>query len=568
MKKIIPQFARIALVGLSTIVLSFSSASAADGTWIGGSGSNYSTAANWSPSGQPSGSDIATFNSAAGTLTFTTGTTTGSQVWVDNGVVTWDIGAGNSLTMGAAESVKLGSTSAGQSTLNVVSGAVNTLGNLRVGRDVFPGTTRTAATSNSTLSISGTGTELNYRGTAYVGGFDGQGTISVTDGALFFATRTNAGGAGLPLNSAVSIQNSNSVGGPVSGLNVSGAGSVADLGGSISDGFGFGLSLFEGPVAKGNGPAVTVTDGGYLHTLSIMVGCSAGILQDESTILVDGAGSKLRFERATTGNVADQNASVIAPSAAGRLTVQNSGLVEAANNLQITGIGTGTARKGTLEIIGADSLYVAVSSDSTRRNVTLGTSAGQGNVATLRLADGGTLDLSNGGTVSNGTLLLVSNNSRIIGSGGNISANIDSAGILAMGDAAGQVGALTLTGDYTAQSAATHLFELGGTGLSSFDRMVASGQLTLDGAMTVTFINSFSAGLGDSFALLTGAGVTGTFSSVALPTLSGGLSWNEDYTNGYAINVVPEPTGLVMILGGCIALMLGSRRVSASRRNS
>jgi hypothetical protein len=77
--------------------------------------------------------------------------------------------------------------------------------------------------------------------------------------------------------------------------------------------------------------------------------------------------------------------------------------------------------------------------------------------------------------------------------------------------------------------------ELGGTSRGSqYDAIIASGSLGLDGALQVALIDGFSPALGNSFDLLDWAIVSGTFDTLQLPTLTGGLSWDTSqlYTAG------------------------------------
>jgi hypothetical protein len=71
------------------------------------------------------------------------------------------------------------------------------------------------------------------------------------------------------------------------------------------------------------------------------------------------------------------------------------------------------------------------------------------------------------------------------------------------------------------------IMELGGTSAGSgFDQILASGAVSLDGALIMLLVNGFVPQLGDSFNLLDWGSVVGTFSSLQLPALAGNLSWN------------------------------------------
>jgi hypothetical protein len=73
--------------------------------------------------------------------------------------------------------------------------------------------------------------------------------------------------------------------------------------------------------------------------------------------------------------------------------------------------------------------------------------------------------------------------------------------------------------------------ELGGTTAGSeHDHIVASGNLSLDGALDVSFIEGFVPDAGQSFEILSAAAANGTFASATLPVLPGALAWNINYT--------------------------------------
>lgn len=77
--------------------------------------------------------------------------------------------------------------------------------------------------------------------------------------------------------------------------------------------------------------------------------------------------------------------------------------------------------------------------------------------------------------------------------------------------------------------------ELGGlTAGSQYDQVTVAGSLALDGTLQLLFINGFMPTAGNSFNLLDWGSLSGTFSSLSLPALAGGLTWNTSqlYTTG------------------------------------
>jgi hypothetical protein len=99
--------------------------------------------------------------------------------------------------------------------------------------------------------------------------------------------------------------------------------------------------------------------------------------------------------------------------------------------------------------------------------------------------------------------------------------------------------AVSFGGNVSLAAASTLDIELGGTTRSSnYDAILANGNLSLSGILAVSLID-LGAGLfapdsGDSFDILDWGSLTGTFSAIQLPTLTGALAWNTSqlYTTG------------------------------------
>ena len=64
--------------------------------------------------------------------------------------------------------------------------------------------------------------------------------------------------------------------------------------------------------------------------------------------------------------------------------------------------------------------------------------------------------------------------------------------------------------------------------------MHVAGQLSLEGALQVSLINGFAPAAGNTFDVLDWGSLTGTFTSLQLPTLGASLQWNTSqlYTTG------------------------------------
>jgi hypothetical protein len=111
-------------------------------------------------------------------------------------------------------------------------------------------------------------------------------------------------------------------------------------------------------------------------------------------------------------------------------------------------------------------------------------------------------------------------------------------GVVAPGDS---VGALT-SGNYTQSAAGTLQIELAGTTpRTQYDQLIVFGSVALAGTLQVSLINGFTASAGMSFDILDWGSLSGTFSTVQLPALAGGLGWDTSqlYTTGVLSVILP-----------------------------
>jgi hypothetical protein len=140
-------------------------------------------------------------------------------------------------------------------------------------------------------------------------------------------------------------------------------------------------------------------------------------------------------------------------------------------------------------------------------------------------------------------------------------------------------GVIDLLGGMNVQASAQMLFEIAGTnnsaapttGVVDYDTVLADGNVTYFGTLSVALLSGFTPALGNSFQLIaTTAGKTITWSgTLDAPTLAAGLSWQVSVAQstmaGFGgdslyLTVVPTP-GALALLG--TAGIIGARR----RRN-
>lgn len=161
--------------------------------------------------------------------------------------------------------------------------------------------------------------------------------------------------------------------------------------------------------------------------------------------------------------------------------------------------------------------------------------ANTGSITFSRTPNG--LDLAQGATVTGSGKI-----------GGSLILN----GTVAPGDS---IGTLEASGDITLGSTASLIMEIDRNAAQNADLISAGGTFTAGGTLTVVNVGP-TLQFGDTFNLFDAASFAGSFASVTLPSLSGGLEWDTSnlLTDGTII-VVPEPdvallgaTGLLLVL--------------------
>ena len=259
-------------------------------------------------------------------------------------------------------------------------------------------------------------------------------------------------------------------------------------------------------------------------------------------------------------------------------TVVNAGSLQLASSQTPLGSGpVNYAGSGTLQAVVGSSLpnTFSINSGVTMTVDTLTNSltilGAVTNAGSLTKIGSGTLALAGANTytgataVNNGTLQLdgslgatavtVANTATLAGVGMLATApTLESGSILSPGDSG--IGTLTISAPLTLASST--LMELSKTGSSlTNDLITVSGELTYGGALTVTNLGPGLLANGDSFKLFSSGAYASSFTSMNLPSLTGGLVWvTSNLTVNGSIAVVGSsgvnttPTNIVASLSG------------------
>lgn len=151
-----------------------------------------------------------------------------------------------------------------------------------------------------------------------------------------------------------------------------------------------------------------------------------------------------------------------------------------------------------------------------------------------------------GATFSGTGALIVPDGSHMVADNlANVGVLLDMQGALRPGNSEG-IGRIDLF-DYQQSSTAELFIEITGTALNAFDRLVASGDVVLDGFLSLD-IDDVSPGvpfvpsLGQTFNIITGNTVTGTFDTVDVSGMPAGLAFHLNYlSNAVQLQVVNKP---------------------------
>jgi T5SS/PEP-CTERM-associated repeat protein len=277
-----------------------------------------------------------------------------------------------------------------------------------------------------------------------------------------------------------------------------------------------------GVFAGGDG-AATVTGPG--STLNSNGALNVGYQSGHGTLLVEAGASVVTGSSANIGSV-NSNSNGIA-------TIRGAG-----SKLMTTGINVGAGGTGTLSLEDgaiATSFLAAIGADATSDGTATVTGANSkwtnsNNDMEIGVAGIGRLTVANGGAVQAPNIVIGAQGS--VHGNGTLIGIVRNSGLVAPG---ASTGSLRVTGSYLQTATGAMQLELAGNAPgTTYDQLLASHGLMLNGSLQVSLVGPFMPAAGTTFNLFDGTFFPGTFSTVQLPTLAAGLMWNASrlYTTG------------------------------------
>lgn len=455
--------------------------------------------------------------------------------------------------------------------------------------------------SEGVALVSGAGTKWEIGGSLFVGHF-GQGELTIENGAVVqntFANIGDKGGTGVVVVSGAGSEWNNTqvriVDGSVTvqgGALVTSTSVSSDPAGSISITGSNSAWNTTGDFRAGqnfmveDGANVSV-GGAIFATLSEITGngtiSAQGIVLDGTLNLSDTASLQQTLSFGTGGSLEIDIDGTAALGAgfrgAGEVTISNG--VEVVSTGGFIGVQDGS--NGVVNVLGAGTtwtnqtnLYIG---GSPFVDGLPGSSSGGGSLniengsavhvsALTRLYSGGSINVLSGSTfstsnldiqqgefnLSHGTVIVenqISGNLTIgelglLTGSPTLSGNLINQGTLSPGNSPGIV---LISGDYTHESTATLMMEIGGViPGTDHDQLSVGGTFAINGGtLQIAQWNDFMPSLGDTFTLFTFTNLTGSFDAIDAFALSGSQQW--DFTNLYTegtVTVIPEPATIIL----------------------
>ena len=481
-------------------------------TWTNTGSGNWTTPGNWDTGTVPSATVNADIENG-GTAVVTTSGQTVEQLQVGaTGTGSLVIQNGGTLTQ--ASGAAFTAIGTGSLTINGQGSTYSTPNNLLLGRgtgsnaitvenggrlytgNAFIGEGRSSVSTNISATVTGSGTYWNAGEFLGVGGGPNAATLTISDGATVTAQST------------VAIE---SIGSGATGIaTVTGPGSQLLLPGTA---LAIGELINGG---EGNG-TLTISNGGLVSAQTVTLGefdaGTTGVLNLDGTPSARGVLVTSSLARDLGSGTVNFNGGILragAPSSnfisgfsAGSLVVNSGGLYLDTNGFDVT-VTDGMSGSGGLTKIGNGTLVL--NGDNTL------TGNSEVSAGTLEVGDSSTTNAVLGGN------LTVDAAAAVLGYG-TIGGNLINNGTVVPGGTRGNIGTLSVGGNYTQASTATLSIEVSPMSAS---QLKVNGSATLNGVLAITYDPGTYTARKYTIVSASG-GVSGKFSSTTA-TLSGGAN--------------------------------------------
>jgi hypothetical protein len=269
---------------------------------------------------------------------------------------------------------------------------------------------------------------------------------------------------------------------------------------------------------------ISPNSAGFTNTGKLVVNSGSMLTVEAPFNSLSGTGTLSGGTYAVTGTLGLPGA-IVSNAANVTLTGASAEILNTVNSTNAMASITSNATSGTLSLQSGQSL-------TTTTALTNGGKITVGATSTFNV--GGIYKQAAGTTTIDGTLTAPSGitleKGGLLGTGTVAAAITSTAATVLAGDSSTKPGTLTISGTYTQQAKGVLDIYVGGTTAGTFGDLDVSNGASLDGTLTIKLVNGFVPVVGDSFTILTGSAVSGTFATVSGTSINSSEHFEVNYT--------------------------------------
>ena len=336
----------------------------------------------------------------------------------------------------------------------------------------------------------------------------------------------------------------------------------------------------------GNG-ILSITNGALVDSGTAFIASNAG-----STGTVTVTGENSTWENSGQLQVGNDGTGMLAITNGGQISTGGSGFVgtfsEGTGTVEVTGpsalwtisynLNIGFEGDGTLFVsnggqVTNDTAFIANGDGSTGKVTVTGHDSTWTNTGTLYVGFGGVgiLTVSDNATVQASSIEIGTRGE--VDGDGSIIGNVVNGGHVSPGNSPGT---LTIEGDYVQDDVGVLELEFAGLDSSQHDRLIVTGDATLDGDVVLKFIDNFAPQHGQQFEFLTVGGTADlSAATFSVQNLAPGFLFDiAPSAAGYMMTAlndgifVPEPTANTLVIIGLILSVIACRQRRAQKRTA